>query len=318
MSTEVPVKNCRSMGTSIKGWVQLSRPPFHLVGVFPFVLGALLAWHLHGEFHWAVFGWSTAAVVLIMLATYYSGEYYDLKGDILSAERERNAFSGGTQAIVNKLVPHGQARAAGYLSLVLAGMIGVVLYFYYRTGFWTIPLGVVGMMAGFFYSTPPIRWVKRGVGEILIGFCYGWLPVATSFYLQTGRVDSIVHWASIAIGCTIFNVILLNEFPDYPADVIEGKKNLVVRMGKRAAGFLYMAVSAAAWFAFVLSVNRGLPALSLAFYAPVFLISLALVFLVWRKEYLNRNRLESMCGLTIAVNLGTTLAYILGLWLGGA
>jgi len=62
-------------------------------------------------------------------------------------------------------------------------VIGLILQFYYKTGPWTIPLGVIGMITGFFYSTPPPRWVKRGIGELLIGFCYGWLPVAAAFYL---------------------------------------------------------------------------------------------------------------------------------------
>jgi len=295
--------------------MELSRPPFHLVGLLPFVLGAVLAWHIYGLFKWPIFVWSIAAVILIMLSTYYSGEYHDLKGDKLSAEMERNAFSGGTQAIVKNLVPHQQAKFAGYITLFLAGIIGLLLQFYYRTGFWTIPLGVIGMIGGFFYSTPPLRWVKRGIGEVLIGFCYGWLPVATSFYLQTGTIDPLIHWISIPIACTIFNVILINEFPDYPADLIEGKKNLVVRLGKSTAAFLYITMIVIACIAFGLAVRQGLPAVSLLFYLPVFFIALLLIFLISGKHYLNKRRLEVICGLTIVVNLGSALAYILALCL---
>ncbi|MDI6761989.1 MAG: prenyltransferase [Thermodesulfobacteriota bacterium] len=316
-SIQIPARDTRSRGKTIKGWIQLSRPPFHLVGLLPFVLGALLAWYIYGVFNWTVFVWSTAAVLLIMLSTYYSGEYHDLKEDKLSAEIERNVFSGGSQAIVKNLMSHKQAKIAGYVTLVLAGIIGLILHFYYKTGFWTIPLGVIGMTAGFFYSTPPLRWVKRGVGEIIIGFCYGWLPVATAFYLQTGTIDNIVHWISIPIACTIFNVILINEFPDYPADMSEGKRNLAVRLGKDTAAFLYIAMTVIAWIAFGLAVSQGLPAVGLLFYLPVFLIALWLVFLISKKDYLNKKRLELICGLTIVVNLGTALAYILALWLGG-
>jgi 1,4-dihydroxy-2-naphthoate octaprenyltransferase len=173
------------------------------------------------------------------------------------------------------------------------------------------------MTAGFFYSTPPLRWVKRGVGEILIGFCYGWLPVATAFYLQTGTIDNIVHWVSIPIACTIFNVILINEFPDYPADIREGKRNLVIRLGKSNSAFLYIAMTVIAWITFWLAVVQGLPAVSFLFYLPVFFIGLWLVFLISKKDYLYKKRLELICGLTIVVNLGTALAYILALLLGG-
>jgi 1,4-dihydroxy-2-naphthoate octaprenyltransferase len=310
------VRDTKSKGETIKGWIQLSRPPFHLVGVLPFILGAVLAWHAYGTFNWPVFIWGTLAVILIMLSTYYGGEYHDLKVDMLSAEMGRNTFSGGTQVIVKNLLPHKQAKIASYIAIVLAGVIGLILQFYYKTGPWTIPLGVIGMIAGFFYSTPPLRWVKRGIGELLIGFCYGWLPVATAFYLQAGTIDTIVHWISIPIACTIFNVILINEFPDYPADLIERKKNLVVRLGKNTAAFLYITMTVIAWIAFGLAVSQGLPAVTILFYFPVFLIGLILTVLMSKKHYLNRKRLELICGLTIVVNLGSSLAYTLAIWLG--
>ena len=316
MSSQMSTRDTSSRVEIIKGWLQLSRPPFHLVGILPFILGAVLAWHTYGVFDLPVFIWSTIAVVLIMLSTYYGGEYHDLKGDKLSAEMERNAFSGGTQVIVKKLLPHKQAKIASYIAIVLAGVIGLILQFYYKTGPWTIPLGVIGMIAGFFYSTPPLRWVKRGIGELLIGFCYGWLPVATAFYLQAGTIDNIVHWISIPIACTIFNVILINEFPDYPADLIEGKKNLVIRLGKNIAAFLYIAMTVIAWIAFGLAVSQGMPAVTFFFYLPVFLIGLILVVLMSKKNYLDRKRLELICGLTIIVNLGSSLAYTLAVWLG--
>jgi 1,4-dihydroxy-2-naphthoate octaprenyltransferase len=252
-----------------------------------------------------------------MLSTYYGGEYHDLKEDKLSAEMERNAFSGGTQVIVKNLLPHKQGKTASYIAISLAGVIGLILHFYYKTGCWTIPLGVIGMIAGFFYSTPPLRWVKRGIGELLIAFCYGWLPVAAAFYLQAGTINPIVHWISIPIACSIFNVILINEFPDYPADLIEGKKNLVIRIGKNTSAFLYITMTAIAWIAFCLAVSQGLPDVTFLFYLPVFLIGLILVVLISKKHYLNRNRLELICGFTIVVNLGSSLSYILGIWLGG-
>ena len=316
MTTQITVKDSKLSWGALKGWTRLSRLPFQIVGVLPFILGAVLAWNTHKTFNWSVFILGTLAVILIMLSTYYAGEYYDLEEDKLSAELERNPFSGGTQAILKGLVPHNQAKIASYLTIILAGIIGLILQFYYKTGSWTIPLGIVGMIAGFFYSTPPLRWVKRGVGELLIGFCYGWLPVAAAFYLQTGTIDNIVHWVSIPIGCTIFNVILINEFPDYPADLIEGKRNLVVRLGKNIGALIYIAMTITSWIVFGLGMRQGLPAVTALFYSPVFLISLVLTVLMSKKGYLDRNRLELICGLTIVVNLGTSLAYTLAIWPG--
>lgn len=50
-----------------------------------------------------------------------------------------------------------------------------------------IPLGIIGILSGFFYSKMPVRWVTRGVGEVLIELCYGWLPITVSYYCKQQR-----------------------------------------------------------------------------------------------------------------------------------
>lgn len=316
MSSQAFPEDTRPRVEIVKTWLQLSRPPFHLVGIFPFALGASLSWYMYGTFNWPIFIWSLTAIVLIMLTTYYGGEYHDIKEDRLSAEMERNRFSGGSQVLLREGLPGSHAKIAGHVTVALACAIGLILQFYYKTGPWTIPLGVAGIISGFFYSRPPLRWVKRGIGEVLIGFCYGWLPVAVGFYLQTGTIDSIVHLVSWPIACAIFNVILINEFPDYPADLIEGKKNLVVRFGRDASAFIYIAMMVISWIGFSLSMVFGVPLVTAFFYLPIFALSLTLVIFMLKKDYLDRKRLERICALTIAVNLGTSLAYIFGIYAG--
>jgi len=61
-----------SFAKTIHGWVALSRPPFHIVGVLPFILGSVLAWWLGGRFRWEILAWGAAGVVCVMLASYYA------------------------------------------------------------------------------------------------------------------------------------------------------------------------------------------------------------------------------------------------------
>lgn len=292
-------------------WIRLARPPFHLVGIFPFVLGAVLAYHVAGTFNPGILVFGLLAVVAIMLATYYAGEYYDFEGDKLSGQMERNRFSGGTQTLVEGLLSKKPVLLGAYISLGVAAACGLILQFAFRTGVLTIPLGAVGMFAGFFYSTPPVRWVKRGVGEILIGICYGWLPIAVAFYLQTGTLNEMIFWMAVPVGLTIFNVILINEFPDHPADTLVEKRNLVVRFGREKAAWIYVSASAISWLFFVMSVLRGLPSIAWILYLPVLAISLYITLLVAVRAYRKAATLERICALTIVVNLGTSLAYIL-------
>jgi len=297
--------------TKFQAWLTLSRPPFHTVGVLPFALGTILAYYQEHIFQLAILLWGLFGVVLIMLATYYAGEYWDYQEDELSAKIYPSKFAGGSRVIQAGILPRHFARIASFGCLILALGVGAVLQFGYRTGPWTIPLGLIGLLGGFFYSARPVRWVSTGFGELWIGFCYGWLPIAVSFYLQTGYISSLVHWLAIPVGLSIFNVILLNEFPDYQADQAADKKNILVRFGHRRASHLYAYAASASWVFFILSLYRGVPEVAIWFYMPVFFVSIILVLMVLARKWQNRVILERLCGMNILVNLGTTAAYIL-------
>jgi len=297
----------------VAAWLRLSRLPFHSVGVFPFVLGTLLAWRITGEFRCSVFLLGIAGVVLVMLSTYHSGEYFDRREDSLSRKLHGNPFAGGSRALQEGILPPAVALRTSQISLVLAAMTGVILQFGLKTGPWTLFLGGIGLLCGFFYSTRPVRFVARGVGELLIGFCYGWLPIAAAFYIQTGYMHPLIHWMAVPVGLTIFNVILLNEFPDYPADMETEKKNLLVRAGLEKGAKIYAGASFFAVAAFLFSLLRGVDARGLYLYGIIAFLSSYLALQVYRGKYRNPRLLEIFCGLTIVVNLGTTLSYIVSL-----
>ena len=300
-----------TIGEKLSAWVALSRLPFHSVGVLPFILGGVLAWRLGGAFRWDVFAWGTLGVVLVMLATYYANEYWDIVEDALSARLGPSRFAGGSQVLPRGLLPRHAALWASLVSLLLAIGAALILQLGYGTGPWTIPFAILGLLGGFFYSARPLRWVSRGWGELWIAFCYGWLPVAVGYYLQVGKIAPLVHWLSIPIGLTIFNVILLNEFPDYPADSRAGKANLTVRLGRERASLLYGLISLGSWVAMLLSLGHGVPNRALWLYLPILALSLILVALVLGKRWQERAILERLCAANLVVNLGTTAAYVL-------
>ena len=313
MTDEKPGK---SRSGILKNIFSMSRPPFHIVGVMPFVLGTVLANRLTGLFSLPVFLIATFAVIMIMLLTYYNGEYYDIKEDTLSGKGDKNLFSGGSQVIAQKRLPRKYARIGSYIALALAVIAGFVLQFYYKTGIWTIPLGALGIFLGYFYSSPPLRWVSRGAGEIFIGFCYGWLPVAVAFYIQTQGFDPLASWISIPVALTIFNVILINEFPDYSADKQAGKRNILVRLGKSRSSFIYIAATVLTWVFLGLSIFAGIPLLAIYIFIPFFLVSCFIIVSLMKKAYLEHKKLEMLCGLTIIINIGLTLSLILGVAFG--
>jgi len=307
--------SARNVFLKVRFWFVLSRPAFHAVGLLPFVLGTVLAYRLAGMWNVEIFILGMVGVLLILLSTYHSGEYFDRVGDAISLTLHKNKFAGGTRVVpthrVHPLIP----LWTSVISFLLAAFVGVTLQWGYHTGPWTLPLGAVGALAGFFYSTEPIRLVKRGWGEIFIAFCYGWLPVATAYYLQTASIAPVIHWLWIPIGSSIFNVILLNEIPDYEADRLTGKKNLLLRIGLRRGIRLYHAMNSLTILGVFLSPFFGVSSKVVVWFSPFFLMALFVSWALFRGYFRDSRQMEILCGLNIAVNLGTTGSYIVAyLW----
>jgi len=69
----------------------------------------------------------------------------------------------------------------------------------------------------------------------VIGLCYGPFMLLGSYYIQTQRIDFVPFFVSIISGLSVFCLAVLNEIPDYYQDMLVGKRNLVVRLGKQRA-----------------------------------------------------------------------------------
>jgi len=288
-------------------WWKLSRVPFLSVGILPLILGFVLAWRWGYKGPLGLYVLSIMAVILIMWMTYYVGEWNDLEGDRVN--QNFNQFSGGSRVLVKEVFPAWFSLVLGYGCLAGAILIGFYIYLQYQTDLRTLFLGGVGIFFGFFYSNKPFRWSYQGLGEIIIGFCYGWLPIATGFFLFTGFFSPQIFLLSIPVGLSIFNVILINEFPDKEADQAIGKKNLVVRFGKERMGDLYIGLSLLTGFSFIkmmwgfgrtpfwLLVLSGIPPLMILWN----------LIQVWRGNYYDSKKLERLCRNTLCVNLSMTL-----------
>jgi 1,4-dihydroxy-2-naphthoate octaprenyltransferase len=297
-----------------KGLAAIARIPFLSVGILPYVLGARIALWAGVPQSAPVFWLGLAAVVLIMLATYFNGEYADVLEDTVSTQLGRSQFAGGSGAVVDGLLPRAFPRTAGYVATGLAMIIGLVLAFGFRTGVWTLPIGIFGLASGYFYSMRPFRWVERGIGEALIGICYGWLPIAIGYYLQAGELPSVLLWVSLPVAVTIFNVIFVNEYPDFEGDTLAGKRNLLVRIGRERGVWVYCAAVVVAPLLYVFALTKGVPNAVWPWYAGVTALSLVPAGMLVAGLWNRRKMLEPVSGITIVVNLATTAVLLAAFW----
>ena len=131
-------------------------------------------------------------------------------------------FSGGRQFIQKGILSPKATLLTGLGYLAVGAGIGLIIVALTQSLF-ILGIGVVGVLGAFFYTAGPIHSGYRGVGEIMIGFLFGILPVYGSYYLQARSIDWLPLLPALIVAILIFLVILINEFPDLPADRQVGK-----------------------------------------------------------------------------------------------
>jgi 1,4-dihydroxy-2-naphthoate octaprenyltransferase len=102
----------------------------------------------------------------------------------------------------------------------------------------------------------------------------------------------------------------LNEFLDYPADLMAEKSNMVVRFGRDKASFLFGITTVGSYIAVLYSLNNGVPIQVFWLYLPIITLSAISAVLVMSKRWYNGTTLNKRCATTLVVNLGTTTSYI--------
>jgi len=100
-------------------------------------------------------------------------------------------------------------------------------------------IGVLALLGGWFYSAPPIRLAARGLGEPATALIVSLLAPLCGIVMQRGPIDA--RLAAVAAPLVLLNMAMLIvfELSDFDSDRLAGKRNLVVRLGRRRAGILH-------------------------------------------------------------------------------
>ncbi|MDP2938915.1 MAG: prenyltransferase [Candidatus Omnitrophota bacterium] len=198
---------------------------FLFAGLFPYLLGQVLAFNLNRYLNWQNFWWGFLGVILVLMGVELFNEYFDAK-------------AGGDRIFLKEKpqIPDYFLLLA-LSSMLFAFFIG--LYLASKSGWPILLFSVLGFLGAYFYVGPPLRWAYRGLGEFVIALSYGPFMLLGSYYLQTKRIDTLPILVSLILGLLIFSLAIVNEIPDYYQDKLVGKRNLVVRLGKQGAVKLF-------------------------------------------------------------------------------
>jgi 1,4-dihydroxy-2-naphthoate octaprenyltransferase len=235
---------------------------FLYAGLLPYLLGAAWAYGMAGVFVAELFWLGLAGVVFAVVGVEAFNEFFDSRM--------------GTDRVFNPddLPPMSdwvlRLGLAAFAAALAAG-----IYLTLRAGWPILAFALLGGAAAIFYVAPPVRWAYRGLGELVIGLSYGPWMVLGSLYLHTGSASWPVLWASLLPGLLIMALAVVNAIPDFHQDRLVGKRNLVVRVGRRRAVWLYAGLAAAGLAAPATGVAAGVfpPLCLIALLAAPLLVS---------------------------------------------
>jgi 1,4-dihydroxy-2-naphthoate octaprenyltransferase len=290
-------------------WLRAIRLQFLTATVVPVSLGAIAAWRDTGTFAWTRFWIAAAGALLVHIGANLANDYWDHVSGADGANPTSTPLSGGSRVIQEGLIAPGAIRAASLAALALGGALGLYLNAVLQ-GNTVLVLGLVGILLGYFYSARPLALGYRGLGEAVVGFGFGPLMVAGSYYTQAESLSARAFLISLPVGILIALVLLINGFPDRDADLAAGKRTLVVLLGRRRAAALYRGLLAGVYALIALLVGvRVLPLLSLLTFLTLPLARRA--YVVSRDSYDGIRELLPANAATIALHLLVGLLLVL-------
>ena len=229
---------------------EIVRPFAFTASVIPVLAGASLAW-VHQLWSWPAFIACLLGGVLLHAGTNVVNEVYDVrKGiDTITSPRASHAIVKG------RISEHAALLFAG-AAFALAVVVGV--YLTWLRGPAIIGLGVLGLIAGWGYTAPPLEYKNRALGVPLVFLLMGPLMVEGAYFAVSGTWSLTALVLSMPVGLLVAAILHGNEWRDIREDSRAGISTLSARIGRRWAHYGYVALVLGAYMVLALSVIAGI------------------------------------------------------------
>jgi 1,4-dihydroxy-2-naphthoate polyprenyltransferase len=238
----------------IKQYLKMIR--LHIVtgGLLAFTAGALLGYANGGVFNPAYFAVCYATVFFGDLSTHFSNDYFDVKQD--KARHKKSLFSHNNVLTDNpEMLPSARKIAVALLATSLLISAFAVIFNFAPLSLLLIMVGA--NFLGWFYSSPPLRLVSRGLGEVAIALAVGFAIPSAGYLSSKGALDSWYGIFTVPFILYALMVALSLEAPDVEDDRLGDKKTLGVTKGVRAVFTVAFCLALAAFLMFLFSTLQA-------------------------------------------------------------
>jgi 1,4-dihydroxy-2-naphthoate octaprenyltransferase len=215
-------------------WLMAARPRTLPAAVAPVLVGTALA-ATEGTFRPLTFVAAMLGAVFIQIGTNLSNDYSDARRGADAEDR-----LGPVRVTAGGLVPPRHVLVATYVAFGVAVLAGAYLI---ATAGWELLLvGAASILAGVLYTGGPRPYGYEGLGEVFVFLFFGVVAVTGSYFAQVERLTWEAFVLAVPVGLLASAILMVNNVRDLETDRRAGKRTLAVRLGRRRARTLYVAM----------------------------------------------------------------------------
>lgn len=214
--------------SKLKEFFMCTRPHSYPASIAPVLFGATYALGYESKFSILKFILFLLACLLIQAATNLFNEYYDYKHGLDKVDSE-----GISGSIVKGNLSPKEVMVGALVLYALAFVFGLILTF--MTSVYVLLVGLVCMLAGYFYTGGKYPIAYSPFGEVVSGFFMGTIIIALSFYFQTGYVNADIIAVSLPLFIMIGAILLANNIRDLDNDKESGRRTYAILVGRNNA-----------------------------------------------------------------------------------
>ena len=217
---------------SAKAWFLAARPKTLTGAAVPVMIALAMAAH-DSEYHvtWLPALLCFLFAFIMQIDANFVNDFFDWRRGNDDEATRLGPLRACSQGWVT---PKAMVKALA-ITTVLASVVGLPLVFY--GGWEMILVGVACVVCSVLYTT---TLSYLALGDVLVLLFFGIVPVCFSYYIQTYEITMRVFLMSLLCGIVIDNLLIVNNYRDIDNDRRDGKKTLIVLLGKKTGLALYL------------------------------------------------------------------------------